>query len=120
MSPKSKRKRKGLALRKVKSRKKSLLRQRREQYLDLSAALGFGVIGAIVGYGISGDLRGTSIGALGTAALGLGWRGYSTSNPLLLGGTVVGLAGAGYLSTTRPRSYSQEEVDLLRQGQETP
>jgi len=113
MRPKKK-----LRIRKLKSRKKSFLRQRREQYLDLSAAVGFGVIGAIVGYGISGDVRGTAIGALGTAALGLGWRGYNTSNPLLLGGTVVGLAGAGYLSTSRPRVYSQAEVDLLRQGQE--
>lgn len=107
-------------LRKFKVRKKIARVRRREQYLDLSTLLGFGAIGAIVGYAISSDARGASIGALGTAALGIAWRSYDTSNPLLLTGTVLTLAGAGYLSSTRPRSYSQEEVNLLRQGQETP
>ena len=114
MSPKSKK------LRKFKVRKKVFRIQHRQQYLDLSSFLGFGSIGSIVGYVISGDLRGSAIGALGTAALGTAWRSYDTSNPLLLGGTVLSLAGAGYLSSTRPRVYSQGEVDLLRQGQETP
>lgn len=114
MSPKRKK------LRKFKVRKKIARVQRRQQYLDLSTFLGFGSIGSIVGYVISGDARGAAIGALGTAALGTAWRSYDTSNPLLLGGTVLSLAGAGYLSSTRPRVYSQGEVDLLRQGQETP
>jgi hypothetical protein len=107
-------------LRKFKVRKKIFRVQRRSQYLDISTFLGFGSIGSIVGYVISGDLRGAAIGALGTAALGTAWRSYNTSNPLLLGGTVLSLAGAGYLSSTRPPAYSQEEVNLLRQGQETP
>ena len=56
MNPKKK-------LRKFKVRKKIFRVQRRAQYLDISTFLGFGSIGSIVGYVISGDLRGAAIGA---------------------------------------------------------
>lgn len=105
-------------MKKRKSRKKifklRLARKRERAIYEGStiATLGAGAGGAL-GFLVARDGRGAVIGALGGLGANLLWYSQRRSDSAMMLTGAASLIGALYVSFTRPRQYTEDEVRAL-------
>ena len=104
-----------------KSFKLKLSRQRERELYEASsiATLGAGA-GGTLGFLVARDFRGSIIGALGGLGANLLWYSQRRNDPFLMLGGAASIAAALYVSFTRPRQYTEDEVRALIGENQSP